>query len=324
MSGTLHSVSCPARAALAGNPSDGHRGAVVSTVVPAVAATVWVREARRLEVAGTDLVYESIEDLSQRVAHEGCGNEQPLVPAALAVLHRELGARVSPHRIEVASTIPRGVGLAGSSAIVIATIRAIAAAHQSEPWARSLYAEPALLASLALAAERDILEISAGLQDRVVQAFGGTIAMEFGDESTTTVRGFDVGTYRRLREPPRGLFVAYRGDTASDSGQVHAAVDPSDPAVRDAMRLAADAARAAADAIEAEDVRALGASMDDTFDQRAAIMTLDPAHVEMIQVARAAGASANYTGSGGAVVVLATDGGARTALRSIGCDILDL
>ena len=324
MSSTVHSASCPARAAIAGNPSDGHGGAVVSTVVPAVAATVQVRRSDRWEIAGTDLVYASIEELSERVAAEGCGDVQPLVPATLAVLGRRLGAQISPHHLEVHSTIPRSVGLAGSSAIVIATIRAMTSAHSDDQWARSLVAAPALLASLALAAEREILGIAAGLQDRVVQTLGGTVAMEFGHDSMRTLDGFEVGAYRSLGALPGGLFVAYRDGVGSDSGQVHAAVDPDDPAVRDAMRRAADAARRAGDAIEAGDVMALGAAMDETFDQRASVMSLDPAHVEMIDVARAHGASANYTGSGGAVIVLATDDRARTTLDSLGCSILDL
>jgi len=324
MSPIGHTATCPARAALAGNPSDGHGGAVVSTVVPAVAATVQIQSSARFEVAGADLVYGSIEELSERVAEQGCGDVQPLVPATLAMLHRHLGARISPQRVEVRSTIPRSVGLAGSSAIVIATIRAMIAAHSDEPWAQSLTAEPALLASLALAAEREILGIAAGLQDRVVQTLGGTVAMEFGPESTRTIDGFEAGAYRRLLGLPSGLFVAYRAEAAADSGQVHAALDPDDPAVRRAMDGAASAARAAADAIDAGDIAALGTAMDETFDLRASVMSLDPAHVEMIDVTRAAGASANYTGSGGAVIVLAADDRARTSLEALGCDILGL
>ena len=324
MSSIQHTATCPARAAIAGNPSDGHGGAVVSTVVPAVAATVRVRTSARFEVAGTDLVDASIEELSDRVDEEGCGDVQPLVPATLAVLHRLLGAQLEPHQVEVRSTIPRSVGLAGSSAIVIATIRAMIAAHAGAPWARSLVAEPALLASLALAAEREILGIAAGLQDRVVQTLGGTVAMEFGPDSMRTVGGLAAGTYRHLGPLPTGLFVAYRAAAATDSGQVHAAVDPDDSRVRDAMGRAAIAARAAADAIEAGDAMALGVAMDDTFDQRASVMTLDPDHLEMIDVARAHGASANYTGSGGAVIVLAADQTARTALESLGCGVLEL
>ena len=324
MSTLDHVASCPARAAIAGNPSDGHGGAVVATVVPAVRATVRVRSSSRFEIADTGLAYDSIAELSRRVTEEGCGDVQPLVPAALAVLHRHLAARISPHHVDVRSTIPRGVGLAGSSAIVIATIRAMAAAHPGEAWARSVVAEPGLLASLSLAAERDVLGIAAGLQDRVVQAFGGTVAMEFGPEHLHTVHGLEVGAYRHLGRLPDALFVAYRADTAADSGQVHAAVDPTDPEFRTAMGRAAGAARAAAEAIEAGDLAALGAAMDLTFDQRASVMPLDPAHVEMIDVARAHGASVNYTGSGGAVIVLATDDRARTALELLGCGILDL
>jgi glucuronokinase len=324
MSPTVHSASCSARAAIAGNPSDGHGGAVVSTVVPAVAATVRIRRSDRIEIAGTNLVYGSLEELSERVGEEGCGDVQPLVPATLAVLHRHLDARLDPHLFEVRSTIPRSVGLAGSSAIVIATIRAMIAAHADAPWAGSLVAEPALLASLALAAEREVLGIAAGLQDRVVQTFGGTVAMEFDHDSMHTIDGFEVGAYRRLGTLPGGLFVAYRAAAATDSGQVHAAVDHEDPAVRGAMRRAAFAARAAVEAIGASDVMALGTAMDETFDQRASIMRLDPEHVEMIEVARTHGASANYTGSGGSVIVLANNSAARNALVALGCGILDL
>ncbi len=324
MTAIEHVASCPARSALAGNPSDGHGGAVVSTIVPAVAATVRVRAAERFEVSGTDPHYDSIEDLSERVAAEGCGDVQPLVPATLAVMHRHLGAAITPHVVEVRSTIPRSVGLAGSSAIVIATIRSMIAAHPGAPWAQTLIDEPALIASVALSAERDVLGISAGLQDRVVQTFGGTVAMEFGPAHTRLVGGLVAGTYRQLGPLPSGLFVAYRPDAATDSGRVHAAVDADEPVVRLAMSQAADAARAAATAIESGDVVGLGAAMDATFDQRASVMTLDPAHVEMIEMARASGASANYTGSGGAVIVLAPDDQARTELRALGCSILDL
>ena len=324
MSSIRHTATCPARAAIAGNPSDGHGGAVVSTVVSAVAATVQIQRSDRFEIAGTDLVYRSIEELSDLVDTEGCGDIQPLVPATLAVLHRLLGAQLDSHRVEVRSTIPRSVGLAGSSAIVIATIRTMAAAHADAPWARSVVAEPALLASVALAAEREILGITAGLQDRVVQTLGGTVAMEFGPESMRTVGGLSVGTYRRVAPLPAGLFVAFRDTAATHSGDVHGGVDPDDSRVRDAMRRAATAARAAADAIEVGDAVTLGAAMDETFDQRAAVMDLHPAHVEMIDVARSHGASANYAGSGGAVIVLASDSRARAALDSLGCGLLEV
>mgnify|MGYP001820270814 CR=1 FL=1 len=326
-------ATVPARAAIAGNPSDGHGGAVVATVVSSVAATVTASPSDRFEIAGFDHGDVSIDEVVRRVDADGCGDVQPLVPAALTTLHRRLGADIAPLHIDVTTTIPRSVGLAGSSAIVIATMRAAAQLHGSAPWATTIE-NPSLLASLALAAERDVLGITAGLQDRVVQSFGGTVSMEFGAEA---MRPLDhphllerpgavlrVGSYRRLGPLPEGMFVAFRPDTAGDSGAVHAAVDPADADVRRTMRRAADAARAATVAITAGDTAALGSAMNATFDERAAVMELDPRHVEMVEMARATRAAANYTGSGGAVVVLAPDGRARTALEELGCRILAL
>lgn len=317
----------PARAAVAGNPSDGHGGAVVATVVPSLHATVTATPSRSFEFAGSRSIFGSIDELSiwldQLVRTVGSG-DQPLVQAAVVVLRRHFGADLRPHRFEVASTIPRSVGLAGSSAIVIAAIRTMIAAHRTDGWARDLHPHPELIASLALEAERDVLGIAAGLQDRVVQALGGVVAMEFGDDHLHRLHGLDVGAYRSLPALPDGLFVAARPETAGDSGLVHAAVDPTDPAFRRAMQRAGDAGRAAADAIERSDVEALAAAVDATFDQRAAVFVLDRSHVEMIDVARANGASANYTGSGGSIVVVAADGRARAALVDLGCSILEL
>jgi glucuronokinase len=317
----------PARTALAGNPSDGHGGAVVAAVVPSLRATVTATPGRSFEFAGFPSMFGSIDDVStwlDRLDHASDSSDQPLLQAAVVVLRRRLGADLTPHRFEVASTIPRSVGLAGSSAIVIAAIRTMIAAHQSDAWARDLHSHPELIASLALEAEREVLGIAAGLQDRVVQALGGIVAMEFGDDHLHQLHGLDIGAYRSLPALPDGLFVASRPETAGDSGLVHAAVDPTDPAFRRAMQRAGDAGRAAADAIERSDVEALAAAVDATFDQRAAVFELDRSHVEMIDVARANGASANYTGSGGSIVVVAPDVRARAALVDLGCSIVEL
>lgn len=83
-----------------------------------------------------------------------------------------------------------------------------------------------------------------------------------------------------------------------------------------------DAAFAAGD-----DVRH-GSATDATFDTRTAILDLGRGHVEMIEAARAAGAHANFTGSGGSVVVLApsadVEAAARQSLNSLGCMIVSI
>lgn len=322
MSRNTFSFTVPARVALAGNPSDGHGGAVVATVVASLVATVTVAPSRRFTFDGWSTQFDSAGDVSAWVDRGGFDGAQPLMQAALAVLHRRFDVDLEPHDFAVSSTIPRSLGLAGSSAIVIAAMRALIAAHQDASWASALAERPELVASLALEAERGALGIAAGLQDRVVQTFGGTVAMEFGTRHLHTIEGLVVGTYRPLGPLPGGLFLAYRSGTAADSGLVHGGVDASDPAFRQAMAHAADAARAAAEAIDRSHAPALGEAMDATFDQRAAVFPLDPAHVEMIEVARANGASANYTGSGGSIVVLAPDDTARAALIRLGCTLV--
>ena len=67
----------------------------------------------------------------------------------------------------MSTTIPRSVGLAGSSAIVIAALRAA-----------GVDLEPPEVAELALAIERDDLGIAAGLQDRAVQAFDQPVLVD--------------------------------------------------------------------------------------------------------------------------------------------------
>ncbi|WP_040492489.1 mevalonate kinase family protein [Ilumatobacter nonamiensis] len=300
-------ASCPARAALAGNPSDGHGGAVVAMTVNRLNATVEVTDADVFRIDGTIPTFRSVDQMAEYVTSVPTDIDHPLIPAALIALREHLGADLQPVAIELETTIPRSVGLAGSSAIIIATLRAIARHRPHESWSRRLDDDPSLLASLALAAERDVLGIAAGLQDRVVQSFGGTVAMEFGEAHLRTIDRLAAGTYRSLAAPPGALAIAYRPDTGGDSGAVHRRPEGTDPAFVATMAESAEQARRAFRAIDAADRVALGRAMDATFDLRASVMDLDVRHVQMIEVARAHGASANYTGSGGAVVVLAAD-----------------
>ena len=176
-----------ARAALAGNPSDGYGGAVLAVTLGEQRAAVTARRAPRLEISPPSEV----------------------VAATVARFAREHRSSASATAIEWSTSIPRGVGLGGSSAIVISTLRALSALHDVE-------LEATELAELALAIELDELGIAAGLQDRVAQAFGGLMFMEF-DPAAGPDR------YRRLDSallPP--LVVAWRSDAAGDSGAVHA------------------------------------------------------------------------------------------------------
>jgi glucuronokinase len=68
------------------------------------------------------------------------------------------------------------------------------------------------------------------------------------------------------------------------------------------MRRFAELAEEAHDALLAGDQKAIGPLMDENFDLRRSICRLPSLQVEMIGTARAAGASAKFAGSGGAIV----------------------
>src|ERR1700751_5078002 len=121
-----------ARAALAGNPSDLYRGAVLAVTLPSLVARVAAEPAAHLHVDPPNVMVEAAAS--------------------------RLGANA---RIEWCTEIPRSVGLGGSSALGVGTLRALGEIHPSE------------LAELALAVEAEDLGIAAGPQDRYAQAYGG-------------------------------------------------------------------------------------------------------------------------------------------------------
>jgi glucuronokinase len=271
----------PARAALAGNPSDGYGGAVLAVALDVFGASAG---------AGPG---------------PASGSGVELVDAAVARFGRELlGAPVNA-AVSCSTTVPMMVGLGGSSAIVIATLRALCSLH-------GVSIRPAALAELALAVEVEDLGIVAGLQDRVAQAHGGLTFMEFA---------CDPPRYESLDPallPP--LVVAWAPDRGEHSGVVHGDLRSrflrGDPSVVQGMTELAMAARGARDGLLAGDLELFRRCVDLTYDVRASMLVLEPRHVEMIRIARAAGAAANYTGSGGAIVCACSDGEHREAVQA--------
>ncbi len=126
--------------------------------------------------------------------------------------------------------------------------------------------------------------------------------------------------------PP--LVVAWRTQAGADSGPLHTGLrerfEAGDPEVRQAMSTAAGAARTAREALLERDLTLFHTAIDATLEARRQMLPLDPRHIEMIELARASGAAANYTGSGGAIVAACR--GLRHSdqlierLRAAGCD----
>jgi len=270
-----------ARAALAGNPSDGYGGATLAVVV-----------------------HDFLAEVEAEPATAGSASpESLLVRATTRRFERELAPGAPPAVVRVRTSIPRAVGLGGSSAIVIATVRALCELN-------GVQIHPDDLASFALAVETEDLGIAAGLQDRVAQAYGGLTFMDFRD-----------GIYESLDPallPP--LFVAWNEAAAGHSGLPHsdlrARFERGDAPVLAAMTQLGELARTARSALLAGDREAFAAAMDASFDARRGMLALDSRHVAMIELARKLGAGANYTGSGGAIVGCCRDDAHRTAVTA--------
>lgn len=267
--------TCPARAALAGNPSDGYGGAVVAAPIADLAAFASGEPADRFSIRAAD-------------------TELGRLLAATARAFADAVGRPSEITLAATTTIPRSVGLAGSSALIICALRVLAATIDHR-------FEPVELAQLALSVERDRLGVAAGLQDRLVQSVGRLVAMRF-----------DPVAYERLDPPAElPLFVAWSVAGAQTSDTVHRSLrrryDVGDPHVVASMRGLAEQAEVASDAITSGDLTRLGRAMNRTFEIRSMMIDVDVTTRVMVRIAVRNGAAANSAGSGGSIVGLARD-----------------
>lgn len=282
----MATVSVPARAGLVGHPSDGYGGATLAVTLHNFAASVQIEPAPELDIA---------PDGDAEWPEGG----EPLIRAAVDRFCRHCEQRhARPYELRASirygSTIPRQVGLAGSSAIVIATLRAL---EQHSELAIDVDDLPAL----ALSVETEGLGIAAGLQDRVVQTFGGLVFMDFAQHR-----------YEPLDpELLPDLFIAWRPGAAGSSGTAHADVRArharGDPQVTRAMAALASLAHDARHALQSHDHAGFARVLQAGYEIRASLFDLDPRHTAMVDAAHALGLPATYTGSGGAIVGIASD-----------------
>lgn len=310
-----------ARAALLGNPSDGYGGATIGFVIRDFEAKAEARSADRLEVVPAPQDGNSFDDvdaLLADVAANGYYGGLRLVKAALKrFVEYARAARIEPastFSLSYSTTIPRQVGLGGSSAIVIAALRALCGLNRME-------LAPAELARLALSAEAE-LGIPAGLQDRVIQSYDRLMYMDFREGATTPFVSLDPS-----RLPP--LFIAFRRDASEPSAAVHSWLrsrfDAGNRIVVETMHEIARMAYAGRQAIAAGNRAELGRLMRSNVDARARLVPLDPRHLRMVELADSLGAPANYTGSGGAIVGLVPEAGleaVREMFSAEGCGVV--
>jgi glucuronokinase len=294
-----------ARVGLIGNPSDGYFGKTISAIVRNFGARVTAYESPRLTIVPHQADRSDFDDLAHLihdVERNGYYGGIRLIKAAIKRFHdycAEVGLDLEDRNfsIEYHSDIPVRVGLAGSSAIVTATLKALMQFY-------GVSIPRKVLPSLALSVERDELGIGAGLQDRVIQCYEGVVFMDF-DRALIEQRGY--GEYEQLDAkllPP--LFVAYRPLLAEGTEVPHndlrGRFERGEPKVLEAMAQWADLAQQARDLIVAGRGSEIGPLMDANFDLRASIMHISDLNRQLVQTARDTGASAKFAGSGGTIV----------------------
>jgi glucuronokinase len=321
-----------ARAGLAGNPSDGYFGKTLSVVVRNfwAEATLWESDELVLTPSREDQGrYASMDALVRDVRLHGYYGGLRLVKATVKrfaeYCRREghaLGDRNFTLRYE--SNIPRQVGLAGSSAIIVATLRCLTEFHGVEIPRRF---QP----SLALAVEDEELAVPAGLQDRVVQVYEGLVYMDFARERMEEHAGLRCGVYEAMDPrllPP--LYLAYSVEAGEPTEVFHdnlrARFQQGEPAVLEAMVRLADLAAQARSALIEGDAERFGRLLDANFDLRRSLCRLPAGQMAMVQRARGVGATAHFAGSGGAIVGTYPSDAVlvrlQTELEAVGCRVL--
>ena len=203
------------------------------------------------------------------------------------------------------TNVPRQVGLAGSSAIVTAVVRALMRFYALD----ETHIPVEILPNLVLSVEAE-LGINAGLQDRVVQAFEGLVYMDF-DPIQFEAKGH--GVYERLTAAQLHaalplLWLAYSGEP-SDSGAIHSDVKQrwrnGDGDAVQGMGAIASIAAKAREAIRLGDASECRRLMAENFRLRRKLFgdaVLGATNLKLISIAEQNGAVAKFPGSGGAVV----------------------
>ena len=318
-----------ARAGLVGNPSDGYFGKTISFIIRNFRATVRLWESPHFEILPThgDLArFESISEFLRDQKLHGYYGGLRLIKAAIKRFHdhfRQNDIELSSRNFTISyeSDIPRLVGLSGSSAIIVATLRAL---MQFYDVTIPLH----LLPGLTLSVERDELGISAGLQDRVIQNYEGIVYMDF-DRTLLETRGY--GKYEPLRPPKMPpLYVAYDPARAEVSDIPHRNLrelfNRGDRTVVEAMQKYRELTDRGREALMSGDWDALHKVTNENFDLRRTIMSIAPENLRMVEVARSTGASAKFAGSGGAICGLYHSGRQYQqlvdALAALRCTVL--
>lgn len=299
-----------ARAGLLGNPSDGYYGKIIAISVKNFWADVLLRESKEIQIEAHehDLnVYKNIHELVERISIYGYYGGIRLIKAAIKKFYeyctnKNITLKDKNFTIQYNSTIPRQLGLGGSSAIITAVIGALMKFYKVE-------IPTEILPSIILDAELEELGINAGFMDRVIQVYEGCVYMNL-DSKVIEEKGH--GIYERLDTKllPK-LYLACKRELGKVSGQVlddiRIGFEKGDKFVVSTLNRLAEIAETGKEALHQRNFDKFHDLMNENFDLRSKIMKISESNLQLIQAARRCGASAKFAGSGGSIIGMYKD-----------------
>ncbi len=306
-----------ARIGIMGNPSDGFFGKTISVCIENFYAQVVLVESQRIKIVPHSLhdptEFSNLAELEETATRDGYYGGIRLLYATCKRFNeycRENGILLDQRNFSIIydTNIPRQVGLGGSSAIIVSLLKALMDFYGLTSNDIPLNIQP----NLVLSVETKELGINAGLQDRVIQTYGGMVYMDF-DRNLIETRGY--GLYEPM--DPRllpNMFLAYTTNPGKDSGKMHNEVrfrfNQGDKEIIKAMETFASYALEAKQALEEKDHRRFAKLMNMNFDLRRKIYgdkAIGEQSLRMIEIARSLGAPSKFPGSGGAVIGMFED-----------------
>lgn len=298
------------RAAVIGNPSDGYFGKTIAFLFSNFKATVQLYHSPELKIYPQTLditSFNSIEELVENVNMSGYYGGMRLLKATIKVFYdycqrQDIKLDDRNFTIRYQSDIPLRLGLAGSSAIITACMKALMSFYGVE-------IPKAIMANLVLSVETEELGISAGLQDRVAQAFEKPVFMDF-NKAIMEKQGY--GNYEVLRAGDmKNMYIAFRKNLSEGTEVVHnnlrARYNIGEKVVLEAMQKWAGLTDAYREALKKDDQQAIHDLINENFDLRRSLIPISQGNIQMVETARSVGASAKFTGSGGAIIGTYTD-----------------
>jgi len=290
-------ASAPGRAGILGNPTDGYGGTVIACAIPARAYVALSTETDRLAIwYGGQHV-----ELRERSDFENKGDRFDIVRAVL----RYLGAFDLRAEIHCRTNVPEQAGLAGSTALLSATLAAVLKA-MGQAYSPYYFAETNRIIEL------EHLGVQCGYNDAYSTTFGGLNYMDFrGKAYYRTLANEDYATIERLAPfVDRLPFVVAHSGVKHHSGAFHRPLSDrwleGDRAVVEGYKRIAQLALEGKRYLIERDWFAFGRLMNENYEIQESLAPSGDVNNRMIRAALKSGAlGAKLAGAGGGGTIIA-------------------